>query len=185
LSYTSIELIRKKVSKCTKCELCENRTNAVPGKGNVNSKVIFVGEAPGRSEDKQGEPFVGSAGKKLSLALEHAGISRDSVYITNIVKCKPPNNRVPTDEERKKCSSYLEAEISLIKPKIICIMGNTAFKSLLGGDNITKHRGKVIQKGNQNYFITIHPAATIYNQELFPVLKQDMKKLVKILSKSL
>ena len=182
MSYTSIELIKKKVSNCTKCKLCENRTNSVPGKGNINSKVIFVGEAPGRSEDKKGEPFVGSAGKKLSLALEDAGISRDSVYITNIVKCRPPNNRVPTNEERKKCSSYLESEISLIKPKIICVMGNTAFKSLLGGENITKHRGKIIKKDNQDYFVTIHPAATIYNQELFPILKKDMKKLVSIIA---
>lgn len=178
----SIESIRKKVASCTKCELCEGRTNSVPGKGDIKSSVIFVGEAPGRSEDKRGEPFVGSAGKKLSLALEHAGVTRESVYITNIVKCRPPNNRVPTNDEREKCSSYLNGEISLIKPKIICIMGNTAFKSLLGGDNITKHRGKIINKDNQDYFITIHPAATIYNQELLPVLKKDMKTLFKILS---
>ena len=182
MNYISIESIRKNVSECTKCELCKNRTNSVPGKGNEKSKIIFVGEAPGRSEDKHGEPFVGSAGKKLSLALEHAGISRDDVYITNIVKCRPPNNRVPTNEERQKCSSYLEAEISLIKPRIICVMGNTAFKSLLNGENITKHRGKIIKKDNQDYFVTIHPAATIYNQELFPILKQDMRKLVKIIS---
>ena len=148
----------------------------------MKSKVIFVGEAPGRSEDKHGEPFVGSAGKKLSLALESAGISRDSVYITNVVKCRPPNNRVPTNEERKKCSDYLELEISLIKPKIICVMGNTAFKSLLDGDSITKHRGKIIRKDDLDYFVTIHPAATIYNQELFPILKEDMKKLFKIIS---
>ncbi|MDX1533121.1 MAG: uracil-DNA glycosylase [Nitrosopumilaceae archaeon] len=178
----SIQEIRKKVSACTKCELCETRTNAVPGKGDVNSKVIFVGEAPGRSEDKHGEPFVGSAGKKLTLALESAGISRDSVYITNVVKCRPPNNRVPTNAEREKCSSYLRSEIELIKPKIICVMGNTAFKSLLDGDNITKHRGKIIRKDEQDYFVTIHPAATIYNQELFPILKKDMKKLFKIIS---
>ncbi|KAF6242284.1 uracil-DNA glycosylase [Nitrosopumilus sp. b1] len=178
----SIETIRKKVTACTKCELCEGRTNSVPGKGDEKSQVIFVGEAPGRSEDKHGEPFVGSAGKRLSLALEYAGVTRDSVYITNIVKCRPPNNRVPNNDERKKCSSYLNAEISLIKPKIICVMGNTAFKSLLGGDNITKHRGKIMKKDNQEYFITIHPAATIYNQSLLPLLKKDMKKLFKILA---
>ena len=183
MSYNSLEQVRNDVRKCTKCELCKTRSNSVPGKGDVNSQIIFVGEAPGRSEDKHGEPFVGAAGKKLSLALDDAGISRDSVYITNIVKCRPPDNRIPTDDERQKCSSYLEAEISFIRPKIICIMGNTAFKSLLGGSNITKHRGTVIQKNQQNYFVTIHPAATIYNQELFPVLKQDIKNLVKILSK--
>ena len=183
MRYNAIEQVRKDVRKCTKCELCKNRNNSVPGKGDVHSELIFVGEAPGRSEDKHGEPFVGFAGKKLSLALDEAGISRDSVYITNVVKCRPPDNRVPTNDEREKCSSYLDAEISLIKPKVICIMGNTAFKSLLGGSNITKHRGTIIQKNQQNYFVTVHPAATIYNQELFPVLKQDMKKLVEILSK--
>lgn len=184
MNQTSIESIREKVTACRKCKLCQSRTNAVPGKGSASSKVIFVGEAPGRSEDKYGEPFIGSAGKKLSQALEYAGISRSSVYITNIVKCRPPNNRVPTIEEKEKCSNYLKSEISLIRPKFICIMGNTAFGSLLGGENITKHRGKIITKNDQKYFVTIHPAATIYNQELFPILKQDMKKLAELISQT-
>ena len=172
----------KRVSKCTKCGLCRNRTNAVPGKGSAGSKVIFVGEAPGRSEDARGEPFVGSAGKRLTAALEHAGVSRDSVYITNVVKCRPPDNRVPTDKEREMCAAYLEAEIMLIRPRFVCVMGNTAFKSLLGGENITKHRGKIFEKDGQDYFVTIHPAATIYNPDLLPVLKRDMKKLFGMVS---
>jgi len=172
-----LEIIKQNVITCTKCDLCKTRTNAVPGKGNFKSDVIFVGEAPGRNEDKSGEPFVGVAGKKLSIALEEAGISRDTVYITNIVKCRPPNNRVPSTDERNTCQEYLKEEISIIKPKIICILGNTAFNSILGGSEITKFRGKIARKNNQLYFITIHPAATIYNQKLIDVLKSDIVKL--------
>ena len=172
-----LEEIKQSVINCTKCDLCNTRTNAVPGKGNFQSDVIFVGEAPGRNEDKNGEPFVGVAGKKLSGALENAGISREEVYITNVVKCRPPNNRVPNTVERNTCQSFLKEEISIIKPKIICILGNTAFKSILGGSEITKFRGKVVRKKNQLYFLTVHPAATIYNQEFVEILNNDIVKL--------
>ena len=172
-----LETIKQNVIECTKCELCKTRTNSVPGKGNFQSDVIFVGEAPGRNEDKHGEPFVGAAGKKLSAALEGAGVSREEVYITNVVKCRPPNNRVPNTTERDTCKEYLKKEISIIKPKIICVLGNTAFNSVLGGSEITKFRGKLAQKNNQLYFITIHPAATIYNQELISTLNSDIVKL--------
>ena len=172
-----LQSVKENVIKCTKCDLCETRINAVPGKGNFQSDVIFVGEAPGKNEDQNGEPFIGVAGKKLSVALEEAGISRDEVYITNIVKCRPPNNRVPTTNERDTCKEYLKQEIAIIKPKLICILGNTAFNSILGGSEITKFRGKVVRKDNLLYFLTIHPAATIYNQKLIDVLKNDFVKL--------
>jgi len=106
-----LEIIKQKVINCTKCDLCKTRTNSVPGKGNFHSDVIFVGEAPGRNEDEKGEPFVGVAGTKLSIALDEAGISRESVYITNIVKCRPPKNRVPNTNERNTCQEYLKQEI--------------------------------------------------------------------------
>jgi len=176
-----LETIKQNVIKCTKCDLCKTRINAVPGKGNFQSDVIFVGEAPGRTEDQKGEPFIGVAGKKLSIALDEAGISRDDVYITNIVKCRPPNNRVPKTSERETCQEYLKQEISIIKPEIICILGNTAFNSILGGSEITKFRGKVVRKDNLLYFLTIHPAATIYNQKLIDVLKSDILKLFELI----
>ena len=179
---SSIDEVRKRVIKCTKCELCKTRTNAVPGKGNYNSDVIFVGEAPGKNEDLKGEPFVGVAGKKLSLALNNAGISREDVYITNAVKCRPPNNRIPSKIEKETCQAYIKKEIEIIKPKIICILGNTAFGSMLGGSEITKFRGKIGKKDNQLYFITIHPAATIYNQELIETLNEDIKKLFSLIT---
>ena len=179
---SELEKIKQNVIECTKCELYKTRTNSVPGKGNFQSDVIFVGEAPGRNEDKNGEPFVGAAGKRLSAALEGAGISREQVYITNVVKCRPPNNRVPNTIERETCREYLKNEISIIKPKIICVLGNTAFNSVLGGTEITKYRGKIAQKDNQLYFITIHPAATIYNQELIPTLNEDIVKLFDLIT---
>ena len=176
-----IQKIKLQVTKCTKCELSETRNNSVPGKGNYKADVIFVGEAPGKNEDVNGEPFIGIAGKKLTMVLESAGVTREEVYITNIVKCRPPKNRVPTTDERNTCQNYLEKEIEIIKPKIICILGNTAFNSLLNGKEIIKFRGKVVRKNNQMYFLTIHPAATIYNQKLINILKKDMKKLFKVI----
>ena len=176
-----LQKIKKQVTQCTKCELSKTRNNSVPGKGNFKSDVIFVGEAPGKNEDMNGEPFIGIAGKKLTIALENAGITRDEIYITNIVKCRPPKNRVPTITERDTCKNYLRKEIEIIKPKIICILGNTAFNSLLNGKEIIKFRGKVVRKNNQLFFLTIHPAATIYNQKLINVLKRDMKKLFRLI----
>ena len=175
-----IQKIKLQVTKCTKCELSETRNNSVPGKGNYKADVIFVGEAPGKNEDVNGEPFIGIAGKKLTMALESAGVTREEVYITNIVKCRPPKNRVPTTTEKNTCQNYLEKEIDIIKPKIICILGNTAFNSLLNGNEITKFRGKIAKKNNQLYFLSVHPAATIYNQKLISVLKKDMRKLFKL-----
>ena len=176
-----LKKIKKQVTQCTKCELSKTRNNSVPGKGNFKSDVIFVGEAPGKNEDKNGEPFIGIAGKKLSAALEEANVSRDEIYITNVVKCRPPDNRVPNTDERNTCQEYLKEEIKIIKPKIICVLGNTAFNSVLGGSEITKFRGKIIRKDNQLYFISVHPAATIYNQKLIKVLKKDIKKLFKLI----
>ncbi len=178
-----MDTLRLQVISCTKCNLSKSRTNAVPGKGNYNAEIMFRGEAPGRNEDLKGEPFVGTAGKILSEALEYAGLSRDDVFITNVVKCRPPNNRVPLEEERNSCQQYLIGELDIIKPKIICILGNTAYGSILGGDSITKNRGKIIKKNDQLYFLTIHPAAIIYTPGLKQVLKDDIKTLVETLGK--
>jgi DNA polymerase len=178
-----LEKIRKDVIGCTKCGLCKTRTNAVPGKGNPNSDIVFVGEAPGKTEDERGEPFVGAAGKKLTDALEKSGMSRDSVYITNVVKCRPPNNRVPTEVERAMCMQYLEAELDAIRPKVVCILGNTASNSVLGQSDITKNRGRVVEKNGRKYFLTFHPAAIIYNQKLAKVFEDDIATLTKMVKK--
>ena len=174
----SLEDVKNQVITCAKCDLCKTRKKSVPGKGNPKSEIIFIGEAPGRSEDIAGEPFVGAAGKKLSYALDKAGITRESVYITNVVKCRPTSNRIPNIQEKESCWDYLQAEIRLIKPKVICIMGNTAYQSILGGTNITKERGKFVKKEGMVYFLSLHPAAVIYNQKLLELLEKDMKTLV-------
>ena len=176
-------MIQEKVKICQKCGLCITRKNAVPGKGNQNADVVFIGEAPGKSEDLSGEPFIGIAGKILNDALENAGLTRNNVYITNIVKCRPPKNRIPNEAEKTMCSNYLEDELTIINPKIICLLGNTPFYSILGGKEISKNHGKFVSKDNRMYFITFHPAATIYNQKLGKVFKNDIKKLMKELQK--
>ncbi|MDE1763962.1 MAG: uracil-DNA glycosylase [Thaumarchaeota archaeon] len=180
---SELDDIRKNVISCIRCNLSKSRTNAVPGMGQIETGIVFIGEAPGRNEDLQGEPFVGAAGKILSEALAYAGFSREDVYITNVVKCRPPNNRRPNKQELDSCGVYLKKELEIIKPKIICILGNTAFGSLLGGGEITKNRGKVIRRDDQLYFVTVHPAAIIYNQELRQVIKDDLKALHDILDK--
>lgn len=177
----TLEDVAQAVSECTRCELCVGRTNAVPGIGSGKSGVIFVGEAPGRSEDLRGRPFVGQAGRILTDALEKAGISRRDVYITNAVKCRPPQNRAPRTGERASCRRYLEDEIRIIKPRIICVMGNTAMNSLLGGGGITDRRGTLVEQDGTLYFPTIHPAAVLYNPRLAGVLEEDIKKLFSIL----
>jgi DNA polymerase len=173
--------IKNRVIACTKCELCKTRTSAVPGDGGQNANIVFIGEAPGRTEDIQGKPFVGAAGKKLRAILKKSGISQESVYITNVVKCRPPDNRIPTDAERASCMEYLQSEIDAIKPKIICVLGNTASNSVLGIGEITKNHGQVIKKDGRTYFLTFHPAAVIYNQKLGSFLEQDIKKLANLL----
>jgi len=173
----SLEKIAADVRGCPLCKLSRSRKNAVPGEGQLSAKIMFIGEAPGRSEDEEGRPFVGAAGRILDDLLKKAGIERSQVFITNIVKCRPPNNRVPEEDERTACRPYLDRQIALIKPKVICILGRTAYSSLLGGTSITANRGKIVKKGGQKYFLTFHPAAVIYNKDLRSALQADLKKL--------
>ena len=176
-----LDSIAENIKVCEKCKLCETRTKAVPGKGNFDADVIFVGEAPGRNEDIHGEPFVGAAGKRLDMILEDTGIDREDVYITNIVKCRPPKNRVPSKQEEEACNDFIKQEIEIINPKIICIMGNTAYGTLLDGKEITKNHGKIVEKDGRKFFVTFHPAATIYNQKLVDELKNDFRRLAEFL----
>lgn len=179
----TLEIIAEQVKKCTLCGLCENRTNAVPGEGSSSVRLMFIGEAPGKNEDGQGRPFVGAAGKLLTEALEEAGLAREDVFITNVVKCRPPDNRVPTEHERESCRQYLERQIKLINPRIICILGGTAYEALLKGGSITSNRGKLIRHENRYYFLTVHPAAVIYNPQLKSVFRKDIVNLVDALKK--
>ncbi len=173
----SLEKIAAEVRGCPLCKLSRSRKNAVPGEGQLSTKIMFIGEAPGHSEDKEGRPFVGAAGRILDDLLKKAGIERSQVFITNMVKCRPPNNRVPKEDELTACRPYLDRQIALIKPKVICILGRTAYSSLLGGSSITASRGKIVERAGQKYFLTFHPAAVIYNKALLSALEADLKKL--------
>ena len=183
VSNDSLEKIASEVIGCPLCKLSRSRRNAVPGDGQLSSKIMFIGEAPGKNEDEQGKPFVGAAGMILNQALEKAGIKRAEVFITNVVKCRPPGNRVPENDERSICRQYLDRQICLIAPKIICILGSTAYSSILGGKSITKNRGKIMERNGQKYFLTIHPAAAIYNKNLRSVLNNDLFLLSKEIKK--
>jgi uracil-DNA glycosylase len=168
-----------KIRGCTLCKLSRTRKNAVAGEGSCSAKVMLVGEAPGRQEDLEGKPFVGYSGRILDSALSKAGIKRSDVFITNVVKCRPPNNRRPQSNEIIACMGHLERQISLVSPKIICILGSTAYRSLLGGKSIVADRGKIVEKGGKRYFLTVHPASTIYNRSLRSALENDLSILAR------
>ncbi|HYY66873.1 MAG TPA: uracil-DNA glycosylase [Nitrososphaeraceae archaeon] len=168
-----------KIRGCTLCKLSRTRKNAVAGEGSCSAKVMLVGEAPGRQEDLEGKPFVGYSGRILDSALSKAGIKRSDIFITNVVKCRPPNNRRPQSNELIACMGHLERQISLVSPQIICILGNTAYRSLLGGKSIVADRGKIIEKGGKRYFLTVHPASIIYNRSLQSALENDLSILAR------
>ncbi|MDP2666693.1 MAG: uracil-DNA glycosylase [Candidatus Diapherotrites archaeon] len=164
---------------CTRCPLSRSRTLAVPGEGPSNATILLIGEAPGRNEDLHGRPFVGAAGKKLEGLLAQAGLAREDVFITSVVKCRPPENRVPTFEEATTCKiKFLQPQIHLIRPALIGLMGRTAISHVLGEkiDLETMH-GKVLERNGQRYMILYHPAAMIYNQNLKAVMEKDFREL--------
>ena len=177
LPVDSLEKVSFEVKGCPLCKLSKTRKNAVPGEGNHSAKILFVGEAPGKKEDEEGKPFVGQAGRILDEALSKAGIKRSEVYITNVVKCRPPNNRRPEEDELSACRQYLERQIFLILPKIICILGGTAYFSLLGGQSIMANRGKIVEKDGKKFFLTVHPASAIYNKSMLSTLENDLSSL--------
>ena len=172
------------VINCPLCKLCHSRNNAVPGRGNLDAKILFVGEAPGKNEDKLGLPFIGSAGKLLGEALKKSGIERDNVYITNVVKCRPPNNRIPDKDEIDTCLQYLNKEIQIISPAIVCILGATALQSVLNLKNMGLYHGKTITRNNIKYYITYHPAATIYNNDLKELFFKEINLVVNMVQEN-
>jgi DNA polymerase len=181
--------LHEQIRSCTKCALSKTRTNAVPGEGNFNAEIMFVGEAPGKSEDEKGEPFVGAAGKFLDELLLEIGLKRGDVFITNVVKCRPPENRDPLDEEIQACWPYLETQINEIKPKLIVTLGRHAMYRFLPGDlKISKVHGRAkrykgIWDEKQVYFPMYHPAVALYNGSYRETLKNDIKKIPKVLEK--
>ncbi len=177
-SGDSLEKISSEVLVCTKCRLSETRKNAVPGEGSKNTRVVFVGEAPGEQEDIQGRPFVGAAGKLLTELLASVGLRREDVYIMNIVKCRPPNNRPPRKDEATACRPYLDRQITLIQPKVICPMGNSAIHAFVDSDeSVAGLHGIPFEVGPVTYFPMYHPAAALYTLSLKTIMEEDFKKL--------
>jgi len=149
----------------------------VPGEGPETAKIMLVGEAPGADEDEQGRPFVGAAGKLLTEALAEAGISRETVYITNVVKCRPPRNRTPTASEAEACLPYLRRQMETLNPRVICLLGGTAAQSLLEASAVSKVRGRPIRRGRRVFLCTYHPASLLYNPRLKSALHADLRLL--------
>lgn len=184
------ELLKKLYEQwkdCTRCELHKSRSQVVPGDGNPYSSLVFVGEAPGEEEDKQGKPFVGKAGQLLNkLIKEILGLEREDVYITNVCKCRPPENRKPTPIEMRACSPYLREEIKIIQPKVICCLGATAGEGILGKSlKITKVRGQVFSypfNPKIKVFLTYHPAYVLRNPSEEDTLVKDFAKLKELIS---
>jgi len=156
--------------ECRGCRLCRGRTQVVPGTGSCTSPIAFIGEAPGREEDLRGEPFVGRAGRLLDAALSKSGVERGQVFITNLVKCRPPGNRRPGKDEVDACFAHLESELEVVRPSVVCILGQTAAKHLLGDDRnmVAMLRGErelVIGGRRVRAYVAYHPAACLYQRK--------------------
>ncbi|MCD6134759.1 MAG: uracil-DNA glycosylase [Candidatus Omnitrophica bacterium] len=187
-----LEELKEEVKKCRKCALASIRHNVVVGEGNEKAKVMFIGEAPGFNEDQKGVPFCGEAGKVLDRLLAVAGLKRGDIYITNILKCRPPHNRDPKKEEIEACRPFLERQLEIIKPEIICTLGNYATSFILTRfslasqiKGISQIHGKIFEYSDIFSKIKIiplyHPAVATYNRNMEPVLRKDIEIISKII----
>lgn len=177
--YNSWEDLKNNCIKCKKCQLCETRTNVVFGDGSPKSEVVFIGEGPGEQEDLQGLPFVGRSGQLLTKMLKAIDLERNSnIYITNIVKCRPPKNRDPLIEEQERCIEWLNEQLHIISPKIIVALGRIAAMKIVKSDiKITKEHGIFYEKDNITFMATFHPAALLRNPDQKPAAFQDFLNL--------
>jgi uracil-DNA glycosylase len=182
LENDTLDKIALEIKNCKLCLLCSTRKHTVPGEGGFLKKLMIIGEAPGYYEDQSGRPFIGAAGKILRNTLSKNDINIKDVFITNIIKCRPPNNRPPYINEKKICVQYLQRQILVLQPKIICLLGNVVSAYILGIKSITNERGRILHKNDLKYFVTYHPAATIYNRNLLNIFEQDIKKLAEYIS---
>ena len=181
--YDNWEELEKGIVNCNKCKLCQNRNNIVFGQGNKEAKVMLIGEGPGADEDREGIPFVGKAGQLMNKALIGLGIKREELSIANIVKCRPPSNRVPEQEEAEACLNYLRNQVVLVKPEIIVLLGSTALKNILGKEySITASRGKWVERKGIWYMPTWHPAALLRDENKKIEFWNDLKEVKKKIS---
>lgn len=184
----TLQKLHEKYDKENNCLLKKSATQAVYGHGNPKADIIFIGEAPGKKEDETGKPFVGASGKLLDQLLESISLERKDIYITNIVKYRPPENRDPNKKEKVACQEWLTAELKQIKPKVVCTLGRHALNFFAPKAKISESHGELIENKNEsinieNIFALYHPAAALFNGSQRPILFEDFKKLPKILKK--
>ena len=179
----ALQAIANEVQACTACELHKGRTHAVPGEGPVNADLMFIGEAPGFNEDQQGRPFVGAAGKLLEELLAELGLTRQDVWIGNVVKCRPPQNRDPRPEEIAACAGYLERQIALLQPKLIATLGRYSMEKFFPGAKITRVHGQAKRDGARVLIPLFHPAYVLRNMDALPDAKRDIRKIPRLLAR--
>ncbi|HZU67477.1 MAG TPA: uracil-DNA glycosylase [Ktedonobacteraceae bacterium] len=176
--------IAAEVSTCANCDLCKARTRAVPGEGNPHAKIMFIGEGPGYQEDKQGRPFVGPAGQFLDELLKSIDLKRQDVFITNVVKCRPPENRDPHPQEIEACSDYLTRQIAAIKPQVIVTLGRHSMARFFGSEKISAIHGRARKVDGQLVIAMYHPAAGLHQASLKDTIRADFKKIPTIIAEA-
>jgi len=172
------------VRSCGRCELCRGRTNAVPGHGNLTTEIMLIGEAPGQNEDKQGLPFIGASGQFLNHLLASIELSRDDVFITNIVKCRPPGNRDPLPDEIAACGSYLDTQIDAIDPLMIVTLGRFSMSKWFPNERISRIHGQARTFGQRVVVPMYHPAAALHQASLRSTIEADFERLPRILAQA-
>lgn len=184
MEFKTLEKIAEAVHKCEKCELCKGITHHVPGEGSGKSGILFIGEGPGKDEDLQGRPFVGRSGQILRSLIREAGLKEEDVFIANVVKCRPPNNRDPLPEEIQTCWPYLEAQIEILKPKIIATLGRHSMGRFLKNMTISNAHGRVFRAKNGQIFLPLfHPAVACYSPTKLEIMRKDFMQIPQILKK--
>jgi len=179
-----LEKVAAEVSTCTKCDLCKGRTKAVPGEGNSHTKIMFIGEGPGFHEDSQGRPFVGQAGQFLVELLTSINLKRSDVFITNVVKCRPPGNRDPLPAEINACNDYLERQIAALDPEVIVTLGRFSMAKFFGGEKISSIHGRARKFDGRICIAMYHPAAGLHQQSLKDTIRSDFKKIPLIMAEA-
>ncbi len=181
----ALAMVAKTVAGCRDCGLCATRTNTVPGEGSAEAQIMFIGEGPGFYEDQQGRPFVGASGKFLDSLLTSIGLDRRTVFIANVVKCRPPDNRDPQPDEIAACGKHLDEQISVIQPKVIVTLGRHSMQRYFPGESIGKVHGQPRRKGEIIVVPMYHPAAALHQGSLRNVIEADFRKLPDLLSRIL
>ena len=170
--------LSEEIRRCTACPLWKDRNLAVPGEGAKNAKVLFIGEAPGVEEDHQGVPFAGRSGKFLDSLFKEIGWKREEVFMTSIVKCRSPQNRMPLAKEVKKCKElWLDKQIEILNPQLIVLLGNVSTCALIGKVDFEKICGQIIEKEGRKYFVSYHPSAGMRFPQIKRIMKKDFRKL--------